>query len=276
MDADYDVGNRAHEDYELSLDHVYRQWGLNEDGAWTERETFDFEGLLGEGIWTKRRRRFFAPYSETDDEPRKCVVDVQSPELSTGWHRVASGTVRLLADRCGIYFDLTDLDGSNSRLVADDGTTVALKDVTHVRLTAIVKSDERVAYDAERQETAGSTQTISEVASDPRCRWVTRHSSSAYAGEGTGVVRDDAEPGGTMEELAKRARETAECQGRSVRVSIPWVDLSLRVGERIDGIDGRDLPLEVAGPDAPGHPSIDRVTYDFEGQSTGIDLRMPG
>jgi hypothetical protein len=54
------------------------------------------------------------------------------------------------------------------------------------------------------------------------------------------------------------------------------VDLSLRVGERIEGIDGRGLPLEVAGAGAPGYPSIDRVTYDFEGQVTGIDLRMPG
>jgi hypothetical protein len=170
---------------------------------------------------------------------------------------------------------MQDIDGVDARLATDDGRSVALKDLSAVRVTAIVKSDSRVSCDAERRESAGSTQTIVETERDPRCRWVKRHSSSAYAEEGTGVVRDDSEVGGTMEELAKRARETGERQGRSVRVSIPWVDLSLRVGDRIEGIDGRGLAFEAAG-DEPGSPSIDRVTYDFEGQSTGIDLRMPG
>ena len=36
---------------------------------------------------------------------------------------------RLLADRCGIYFDMQDVDGTDSRLVTDDGRTVALMDV---------------------------------------------------------------------------------------------------------------------------------------------------
>jgi len=87
-------GNRAHEDYDVTLDHVYRQWGLNEDNQWPDREAFDFGGLLGEGTWTRKRRRFFAPYAKTDDEPRKCIVEVKNTHLTitgTGWVRRRCG-----------------------------------------------------------------------------------------------------------------------------------------------------------------------------------------
>ena len=274
IDLDPDLGNRAHSDYDLSLDHVHRQWGLNEDAAWEDRDAFDFADLLGEGIWTKRRRRFLAPYSETDDECRKVIVEVQSAELTTGWHRVASGNVRLLTDRCGIYFDLTDLDGSNSRLVTDDGTTLALIDVSAVRVTAIVQSDERVAYDAEREESAGSSQTVTETIQSGRFRRVSRDSSSAYAGEGTGLLRDDGADDGPMRSLAANLREGAEPLDKRVSASVPWVDLSLRAGERVEGIDGRGLSLGGAGESAACRPLLEAVTYDFVGQRTDLALRV--
>ena len=76
---------------------------------------------------------------------------------------------------------MQDVDGTDSRLVTDDGRSVTLMDVSAVRVTAIVKSDDRVAYDAERRESAGSTAVISKLRRDEACRWVKRHSSSLYA-----------------------------------------------------------------------------------------------
>jgi hypothetical protein len=42
----------------------------------------------------------------------------------------------------------------------EGGPPLALEEITNVRITAIVKSDVRVVYDAPREETAGSSQTI--------------------------------------------------------------------------------------------------------------------
>ena len=72
------------------------------------------------------------------------------------WHRVGSATIRFLSDRCGIYFDMTDVDGTNTRVVIEDGPPQALMDLTHVRITAIVQSDDRVTCDAPKQNSAES------------------------------------------------------------------------------------------------------------------------
>ena len=178
-------------------------------------------------------------------------------------------------DRCGIYFDMADVDGAESALLIDGGRRLALKDVTSVRVTAIVKSDERVASLAERTDSAGSTRTIAETIRSEQFRCVTRHSSSVYADEATGLLRNDASSAGPMEVLANRLRQDVERLNRSVSVSVPWVDLSLRVGERIAGVDGRCLSFGTGAGDAEALPLLERVTYDFAGQKTDLGLRLP-
>jgi len=136
VSSDPGKGSRTDDDYDAALDHVYRQWGLNEDGCYAGRDVFDFAALLGEGTWTRRRRRFLPPYAETDDDPRKCIVQIKASSLDTNWHQVGSGVLRLLDERSAIYFDMSDVDGTNARLVVDDGSTVSLADLTAVRITA--------------------------------------------------------------------------------------------------------------------------------------------
>jgi len=268
-----DKGNRTHEDYDKSLDHVYRQWGLNEDNHWPDCGAFDFEALLGEGTWTRTRRRFFAPYAETDDEPRKCIVEVKSEELSEGWHRVGSGTICLLTDRAAIYFDMTDVEGINVGVRAETGGMLGLKDITDVRITAVVKSDERVVYEAERQDSAGSTQTVTKTVRKDTFRWVNRHSSSGYAGEGAGVVLNDSAEGGPMEATAAQLRQKTEAKTQRVSMTLPWVDLTYRVGDRVSEIDGRNIAFPSKPGDDPSYPKIGRLAYDFHGQRTEIQLR---
>jgi hypothetical protein len=52
------------------------------------------------------------------------------------------------------------VDGTNSRVRIEGGAAQALEDITDVRITAIVKSDMRVVYDAPREETTGPSQRI--------------------------------------------------------------------------------------------------------------------
>jgi len=54
-----------------------------------------------------------------------------------------------------LYPDASDVDGLNARVLIEDGPPQALEDLTHVRITAIVKSDERVTYEAEKQDPTG-------------------------------------------------------------------------------------------------------------------------
>jgi len=275
VSGDPDKGSRAHEDYEVDKDHVYRQWGLNEDGHWSERgEPFDFKTFFdGEGTWTRKRRRFHHPYAETDDEPRKCIVEVKNTELDDDWHRVGSATIRFLTDRCGIYFDMTDVDGTNARVVIEDGPPQALKDLTHVRITATVQSDDRVIYDAPKQDSAASSRTITRTARKTTFRWVKRDSSSAYSDEGTGEIRNDAAAGGAMEEVAAKLRERSESVGTGVSLAMPWLDFTCRAGDRVTGLRGRDIELPTRPGEEPSFPIVSRVTYDFRAQRTGLWLR---
>jgi hypothetical protein len=168
---------------------------------------------------------------------------------------------------------MQDIDGTNSCLRVDDGRTVALKDLTDVRITAVVKSDERVVYDAPREETAGSSVTMTETVRDGEYRRVKRDSSSAYWGDGTGVIRNDATDDGPMKEAVARLREKTEARRDGLSVTVPWVDVSYRVGERVSDIEGRSMAFASKPGDDPSYPKIGRVAYDFSGQRTEIQLR---
>jgi len=200
------------------------------------------------------------------------VIEVKSSKLDQEWHRVGSATVRVVEERAAIYFDMVDVDGTNARVRVEDGSPQALMDITAVRITAIVKSDERIVYDAPRQETAGSSLDIEKTVRDGKFRWVNRHSSSAYSGDGTGVIRDDAGEDRPMEETAGKLREKAEGMREGVSLTLPWVDVTYHVGERISDIDGRGIGFSSKPGDAPSYPKIGSVVYDFLGQETVLYL----
>ena len=199
---------------------------------------------------------------------------MKNTALDNDWHRIASGTVRLLAGRAAIYFDMPDIDGTNARLKIEDGPPQALNDITNLRITAIVQSDERVVYEAEKQKSSGSSQTVTETRRDEVFRWVKRNSSSVYAGDGTGVVRDDAEASGPMELFARRLRERREPLMSGISASIPWLDWTYHLGERLDLLAGRDILLKTGPDDNPAYPLIEGISYEFVDQGTDLMLRV--
>jgi len=158
-------------------------------------------------------------------------------------------------------------------VLIEDGPPQALKDLTEVRITVIVQSDERVTYEAPKQDTAASSQTITKRASDETCRWVKRHSSSGYSSGETKLVRDDSEAGGPMEKAAAQFRARTEPMWSGVSFTIPWVDVTYRVGDRLSGITGRGMDFPLVGEDKSCLPMAGWVVYDFRAQETRLGLR---
>jgi len=168
---------------------------------------------------------------------------------------------------------MADVDGKVSLVRVEDEQATCLKDITAVRITAIVKSDDRVTYEAERDDSAGSSLTITKTVRKNTFRWVKRHSSSAYGEEGTGVLRDDGTTDGPMEELASRLRKDGEPLTTAVSFTIPWVEFTYRVGDRVNGLTGRDIELRALGGDEASYPIVEEVSYDFDAQETSLGLR---
>ena len=79
-----------------------------------------------------------------------------------------------------------------------------------------------------------------------------------------------------MEEAAAKLRERTESMGSGVSFTMPWLEFTYRVGDRIMGLSGRDVELPTKPGDEPSFPMIARVTYDFRGQQTALWLRPAG
>ena len=78
-----------------------------------------------------------------------------------------------------------------------------------------------------------------------------------------------------MEEIAVRARQETESLGHGVQLSLPWVDVSYRVGDRIGEIEGRSVAVAGRPGETPRYPKVARVAYDFSSQRTELHLAAP-
>jgi len=168
---------------------------------------------------------------------------------------------------------MADIDGTNARLAIEDGPPQALNDITHLRITAIVKSDGRVAYEAGKQESSGSSQTITRTVRDDSYRWVKRDASSVFATGETETVRNDACEGGPMAAEATTLRRESESLGSALLITVPWIGFGFHLGDRIPVISGRDINLSGVGGEEPVSAMVEFVTYDFSAQETVLQLR---
>jgi len=264
-------GRRGHAVYDATLDPVWRQWGLNEDGHWSERATYDFSGLFAGAV--ARRRRFEPPFRSAGDEVRPMVVEVQSALLGAGWYRVGNAAVRVLSDRAGIYFDCEDVDGSRSGLLAGTSRTfVPLNEISGVRVTAVVESDERVAVSSDRTDASPTELVLEHTVTDESYHWTCRDSSSLYSADGTGVIEDDSGEDGPMVRRATALREQHQGAEVGSQLNIPWVDLSWRPGVRVSQLAGRNIALRASGGEHASYPLVAGVEWDFAEQRTTLTL----
>ena len=89
------------------------------------------------------------------------------------------------------------------------------------------------------------------------------------------LVRDDAKEDGPMQRAAVKLRKRSEPLGSGVSLTIPWLDFSYRLGERVSEISGRGVAFPSTAGEEPSFPTIGQVTYDFRSQRTGLWLRPP-
>ena len=101
-----------------------------------------------------------------------------------------------------------------------------------------------------------------------------RHSSSLFASEGTGTIRNDAGEEGPMAQMAVRAREEGESLMPEVGFSLPWVEVSYHVGDCVRDLDGRSTTLFCKPGEEPRYPMVRRVSYDFRSQHTNLEMMM--
>ena len=271
--AESDRTRRGHGDYDPALDHVYRCWGLNEDGRWSDRATYDFSWLFWPAV--PRRRPFLPPFAPPG-ESRPIVVEVKAQGLPDVWHRVGSGAIRLLPERAGIYLECEDTDGVRSGLrVGDDRSVVALDRFTAVRLTAVVRSDERPAVTTPRMDGSLTELVLERTVTDESCRRCVRDAGSLYAADGTGAILDDAAEDGPLQRRAEALRQRHQGLGVSARLVIPWIDLTWRPGTRVPGIAGRDVDFGTVGGETPDYPLVTDVVWDLARQTTAVTLDGP-
>jgi hypothetical protein len=68
--------------------------------------------------------------------------------------------------------------------------------------------------------------------------------------------------------------EKTEASGQGVSFSLPWVDFTYCVGDRVTGLDGRGIGFSAKPGEDPSYPKVAQVIYDFGGQQTVLHL-MP-
>lgn len=244
---------------------VARLWVLNEDGAFDgasynrnapfdNYQPFDFSTVADRevtapGAWTRRLRPLMTTITRDDRGDGLGVFVEVSYDSGATWHRPV-GAVKIDKVRGAIRFDL-----SNPTAMVEEGGDFLINNmwfalidqVFRVRATAVIESDERLSVSAAANPAA--TPTIRQNAlllyQPNNFAFASRNNTtnaltSIFAGPQSGEVNQ-------THEAALAARRIAdEKQSGVVKAvaRIPWLDEQIALGDRIEGIDGRDVSLD--------------------------------
>lgn len=225
-----------------------RLWVLNEAGQYSDApwnlplhslSRFDPEAFV-----LDVPRRLEPCISNASDLPGGVLVEISIDEGAT-WKRYA-GPVRLADAECSIEIGGDELPGRWYRACQDGDA--------RVRITASVRSDTPV-----RASIAGDPGRPPRRVDQPWARRDVVHPESQLhaGGDGPEIAHDDT---GRLMALADRLREQIPgAAAATVTLALPnglW-----QVGDRVEGIVGRALPL-AAG--RPARPVVRQVTHQFD------------
>lgn len=216
-----------------------------------------------------------------------CVWD------GTGTWQAIAGSWELLDDRLGVYVTADDvrqwkigkdvsaakqedspsLDGVTS--IADPSTTVKATKRFHLRLTTAIEGDFGIEAVAERRKASPIGHPVTRrIDARDHYRYAEVEASSA-AGSGNAVVVDDTDK---AVEKATQLRAAHEFPPIGGSVTIPHLDFSIEVGDRIDKINGRDVSLQVNGGseagEAKSYPFVVARTFSMGGDEQTTVLQL--
>jgi len=237
--------------------NVFRKWGLNEHGGYSKGPYYiplhSFSNISSEDFRLKKPRSFLPCLSkDKSGQSLGVVIEVRyDPEQE--WQRWPH-PVWVSQEDCSIYF--------SSDSLPSDFFQAAIYNTLSVRVTGAVESDVNLSCEVE-----GDSGCVTEVLDlSDRFAWRKVHSTSIYyeAGNlGTPYQQDDTE---SLENVAKRYAEIAS-KATQAELSLAWLDISYRIGDLVERIDGRTLELS----SNPGtKPFVQSILHDLEAQSTKL------
>lgn len=264
---DRETYRRSHSGFGAVAD-VYRRWVLNEAGQYSGQpvdagDPHDFSALFGTTDLLQRRRRFL-PTISTDalGESLGVLVEI-STDGGAGWSRYR-GAAGVLRDECGIVL-------SDDRLPAEVLRAAEAGQLS-VRATATVESDARLAVTVERpglgDDSRGRRRWID--AAD-RFRWRKVDATSVLSGGPADEVDDS-------QRLIQYAADLWAAQRHAPapsRITLPFMSISYRVGDRIDGVRYRAARLARTEGGVPTDPLVEAVVArwsDEAGWQTELEL----
>ena len=244
--------------------NVSRLWVLNEDGAFSgaiynrnapfdDYQPFDFSAVgdtsvTSPGRWLRCPRPMQQTITTDADGIGFGVYVEVSYDSGSTWHPVV-GSVTVLKDRAGIWLGL-----SNPTAMVEPGGDwsemnmwyALIDQVFRVRATAVFEADERLRACPDGD--SGKTPTLwknTRLEYKPTTYRFARRTGTVDAlaevnPDDPSIETDD---GSAAEALARRIAAAEEGGRIEAEVTIPWLDESLTMGDRIGGVRGRDVIL---------------------------------
>lgn len=254
---------------------VSRLWVLNEDGYYLGNlynrndpfdnyRPFDFSTVADStvtqsGAWMRRRRRFLPTITMSPDGRSLGVWVEISFNSALVWQQQSAG-VRVLGDRCGLYFDCespTEITPTGTDPAIMNMWYAIINQTFRVRVTAVIESDDRLVGTFGPDGLASPTLQINAmVVRRPKSfQYVSRsHTTNVLNAVGTQPKeRDDS---GAIASLAEQLARTN--QDRQVRVApaIPWIETGYGLGDQITEIRGRQLRFATARGAGTRYPAV--------------------
>lgn len=259
----YQKYHRRGSDFEAHRD-VGRLWVLNEDGAFDgatynrnapfdDYQPFDFstvadDSVTKRGRWSRRLRPLLASLTRDDDGSALGVVVEVSYDSGATWHPPV-GAVAVDKIRAAIRFNVPN----PTAMVEPDGDFLvtnlwyALIDQTfRVRATAVFESDDRLVVSHSPNPAAAATlRRNGALIYEPRQYELASREGTTNALVAAYPSRQIDEADDTRDAALAARRLAGEQQSGIVEVTarIPWIDDALELGDRIEGIEGRDVSL---------------------------------
>jgi len=282
VDADTDFGNRSATNYQVQYDPVYRHWVLDEDGKLGGTGTSQCTTVFGTDTYVRRRRKFEKPYRTPEEPRRPYMIKIK---IGSTWYGVDSSGARFDTDRAGLTFEYNSIDKASDKDAVgyvtdpDDVTqtsTAALNTIVGVKITAIIRRDDRLLGEADQGTDAAADRVLAATVYDDGYRYVYRDSTSEFA-SGSDETLLDMEA--QADAYAAKLRDGAENASFSASFVIPWIHMGFRMNDRIVSIDeppdvgvaGRDISLQTNRGDDAAYPRIVRIAWDFEAGQTVIN-----
>jgi hypothetical protein len=217
--------------------------------------------------WVARRRTLEEPLTyigQEDDEGRQerrpfwLEYADEENEGDPVWQPVPEDwSVRLLPDQIGVYFD-----GDQPPFEFFDAA-----DNLRLRITGTIMVDERLVGEAPKQAHAVNGRTNRLVLDMPedfvfRKRLDSGDYQSAFVGQtNTADERDDSTD---ITSFAEDLRDKNEVAQVDCEFRLPGLHVEYQIGDLITAINGREISLDAASPDAPASRYVQVVERRYE------------